>query len=238
MVRSVILASALLGSLLWTSASTALATSYQTPTVDVQTVGDTVSGVDPQQLAEALETPLATDALPEGFTDAVFVAPESTPGADDQLTTQGVFPTTLLPNSVANVSYAVEGDPEVLGGIATINSLSYGIFAPNIAEDPLTLMRERAQENLATPVPLGGEIGFQETNLDGMPALLFTVQITDPVNAVAQIYAVPVGNVVVFGVVTIADQDDVDPNDVLVPSQELTLAGIRHLATVAQGLSA
>lgn len=240
MVRLVTLAAALLGSLLWASAPTALAATYQTPTVDVQTVADTVSGVDPQQLATALETPIAADALPAGFTNAVFVDPAATPGASDQLTTQGVIPTTELPGTEASVAYTVEGDPAVLGGIATINSLNYVIVDRNeMGGDPLAEIRAGIEQGLATPTPGGPNVEITETELGGVPALQLTVIVANELaNAAVQIHIVPVGNVVVIGLVTVADQAEVNPDDVLVPSQQLTLAGISHLASVAQELAA
>ncbi len=240
MVRLVTLVVALLGSLLWTSVPMALGATYQTPTVDVQTVADTVSGVDPQQLATALETPIAADALPEGFTNAVFVDPQATPGAGDQLSTQGVIPTTELPGTEASVAYTVEGDPAVLGGIATINSLNYVIVDRNeMGGDPLAEIRAGIEQGLATPTPGAPNVEITETELGGVPALQLTVIVANELaNAAVQIHIVPVGNVVVIGLVTVADQAEVNPDDVLVPSQELTLAGISHLASVAQELSA
>jgi hypothetical protein len=240
MLRLFTLVAALLGSLLLTAAPSAIAANYQTPTVDIATTASTVSGIDPQELATALESPIAADALPRGFTSAVFFDPDTTPGASDQPSDQGIIPTTQIPGTEASVAYTVEGDTSVLGGIATINSLNYVIVDPaQMGDDVLGDIREGVEQGLATPVPGGTEVGIEEVELGGAPALLLTFTVADAsANAVVQMHIVPVGNVIVVGLVTVADQTQVNPADVLVPSQELTLAGISHLATIAQGLSA
>lgn len=239
MLRLLTLVAGLLASLLLASAPTTTAATYQTPAVDVATTADTVSAIDPQALATALEEPIAAAALPAGFTSAQFVDPDSTPGASEQLSDQGIIPTTQIPGTEANVAYTVEGDPAVLGGIATINSLNYVIVNPDeMGDDVLAEIRAGIEQGLATPIPGGAEVGIDEVELGGAPALLLTFTVADAsANAVVQMHVVPVGNVVVVGLVTVADQAEVNPEDVLVASQELTLAGISHLASVAQGLS-
>ena len=148
-------------------------------------------------------------------------------------------PTTELPGTEASVANTVEDDPAVLGGIATINSLNYVIVDRNeMGGDPLAEIRAGIEQGLATPTPGGPEVEITETELGGVPALQLTVIVANELaNAAVQIHIVPVGNVVVIGLVTVADQAEVNPDAVLVPSQELTLAGISHLASVAQGLS-
>lgn len=236
MLRMFSVVVALLGTLLLVSTSAAIA---QTPEVDVQTTASTVAAVDPLQLATALQEPMVSTALPAGFTSAAYFDPEATPGASDSPSEQGVIPTANLPGTEASIAYNVEGDPAVLGGIASINSINYVIVNPDeLGDDILGEIRAGIEQGMATPVPAGTEVAIEEVELGGAPALLLTFTVADEsVNAVVQMHVVPVGNVVVVGLVTIADQSAVDPASALGPSQNLTLAGISHLGTVAQGLA-
>jgi hypothetical protein len=243
MLRLVSLVAALLGALLFASTSTvitaAATTSAQTPEVDVQTTAATVSAVEPTLLATALQQPMTADALPAGFTSAAYFDSNSTPGASNQGSEPGIVPTANLPGTLASIAYTIEGDPTVLGGIASINSINYVVVNPNeLSDDVLGDIRSGIEQGLATPVPSTTQFAIEDVELGGAPALLLTFTVTDAsVNAVVQMHVVPVGNVVVVGLVTIADQAAVDPASALAPSQELTLAGISHLGTVAQGLS-
>ncbi len=251
MLRMFSVVAALLGTLLLVSMPAAIA---QTPAVDVETTAGAVTAVDSMELATALQTPMAKETLPAGFTSAAYFDPKTTPGATSSTTEQGIIPTANLPGTEASIAYTIEGDPSVLGGIASINSIDYVIVNPaELGDDVLGDLRSGIEQALATPIPATPipatpapatpapattTFAIEDVELGGAPALLLTFTVSDPsVNAVVQMHVVPVGNVVVVGLVTIADQTPVDPASALGPSQELTLAGISHLGTVAQGLA-
>ena len=239
MLRLFALVVALIGALLLASSPTAIAATAQTPEIDIQTTAGTVSAVDPMQLATALQQPMTTDVLPAGFTSATYFDPNATPGASGQDSEPGIVPTANLPGTLASIAYTIEGDPNVLGGIASINSINYVVVNPDeLSDDVLGDIRSGIEQGIATPVPSTTQFAIEDIELGGVPSLLLTLTVTDAsVNAVVKMHVVPVGNVVVVGLVTIADQAAVDPASVLGPSQQLTLAGIGHLGTVAQGLS-
>ncbi len=236
MARLLLLAATLLWSVLLASAPTTLA-AQEAPEVDVQALGQTVIGIDTQSLATALEEPIAEDQLPEGFISAEYVDPDASPEASEELSEQGLIPTSDLPGTEASVAYSIEGDPEVLGGVVTINSLNYVIINPeDVTDTLLDDIRKGVEEGIGTPTATGSEAAVEETEIAGTEALLLTFNVTDETaNAAVQMYMVPVGNVIVIGLVTVADQEEVDPETVRVPAEELTIAGIAHLGMVVDG---
>lgn len=84
--------------------------------VDLEAVAETVLKVDQEALMTALETPIADEDLPEGFSNATFVDPE-TASAEE-----GVLPASDLEGAWGSVGYAIDFDPAALGATATPES--------------------------------------------------------------------------------------------------------------------
>ena len=76
---------------------------------------------------------------------------------------------------------------------------------------------------------------IRSTDLGGVEAVVITVVTEEAgVSAVVQMVAVPVGTTLVIGTALVADEGAVDPEEVLPFAEELTLAGVAHLETVAE----
>ena len=210
------------------AAPAAAQTSEAREEVDIAEIGDDVLDADVDTLLEGLQEPMRNRDLPEGFSDAEYVAPE------DVTAEMGLLGGDSLEGSLGSVAYTVTGDVEVLGGTNSIISIQYVAFdADDLTEDTLPDFVEGAESGL-TDVPEDSEATVDTIELAGEDAALITFsQNSASSGVVVQYIAIPVGNVFVFAAVTIADEDEVDPDDVFDATEALALASITHLGEIA-----
>lgn len=203
--------------------------------------------------------PLLDTTLPDGFADAEYVDPTVPSATGTTRGQQGVLPfedLITLTEIEATVAFTVAGDPAVLGGSGNTTSLAYVIFDPialaddSITGDTLEQIEEGIEETFKNDTVVTVEETFEldpvvtaeiddqgdeidddgETLVEGLPGRLVTFTLNSgTTNAATQLYILPIGNVFIFSLVTVADDGPVNPNDIAGPAERLTLAGIEHL---------
>lgn len=208
---------------------------------------------------QLIALPLLDANLPDGFADAEYVDPTVPPATGTTRGQQGVLPfedLITLTEIEATVAFTVAGDLTVLGGSGNTNSLTYIIFDPvalannSLTGDTLAQIEEgieatfrndsivTVEETFNLDPVVTAEIDDQgdeidddgETLVQGLPGRLVTFTLNrGTTNAATQLYILPVGNVFIFSLVTVADDGPVDPKDIAGPAEKLTLAGIEHL---------
>jgi len=227
------------------------------PPVDIELVERELARVDSIALAVELETPPVDADLPVGFVEATFVDPNAELPPGTTRGQQGVLDLeALLGVGIdESVAYTVEGDPAVLGGTVNTSTLSYVIVNPlQFVDDPAT----EAIEDLMLDLEKGIEDSFNaeqtgglrlvdvtqvdddddETLLAELDGLLATYTLDDgDVSAATQLYIVPVGNVLIFSLVTVGDLEPVNEATLQAPAENLALAGIEHLETAVYALT-
>jgi hypothetical protein len=196
--------------------------------IDIAAIGEDVLAADPDTLLEGLEEPMRDRDLPEGFSEAEFVAEE------DVTPEMGLLGSDSLEGALGSVAYSVVGDVEVLGGANAIVSVQYVAFdADELTDDTLDEFIEGAESGLGE-LPEGSEATVETVELAGEDAALITFSQTGASSSVVVEYiAIPVGNVFVFASVTIADTAEVDADDVFDATEALALSSITHLGEVA-----
>lgn len=217
-------------------------------TVNVAAIGKTVESKNPKSLLKALEKPLAKSELPKGFTAAILAGgagatptagnssatPMATPGAAAGCKGggAGVIGASTVPGAEGTVSYCVTGDSSVLGGLASVNTLNYIALNPkDVTPNLLDQIQSGAQGSATKGMTV------KKTTLGGADALLLDFsENSSGTFATVNMYIVPVGNVVVVGLVTIADTKAISSGSVRKPAQELTVAGIEHLGKIAKAV--
>ena len=218
--------------------------------VDVEAVAETVLAADQVALMTALETPIADEDLPQGFSNATFVDPE-TASAEE-----GVLPASDLEGAEGSVAYAIDFDPAALAATATpgsgsaeasfsigLASLNYIFMGDEIMADDLEEFKSGAREGLADETgdaasPEAGAAGMEATVEDievaGVEGALITYRISEEgIQSVVQMVAIPVGNTMVISMAVEAGTE-VDTDAVLAASQDLALAGADYLGAVAE----
>lgn len=230
----------LLGTLL---SAVGVATAQDTETdIDIAAIGEVVLDSDPQILTEGLESPPDDAELPEGFVNPPGGSPQH---AD--LIAEFTGEIGQIDDAIGNVSHAFDTDPDVVSGEISTGIITYLVTEEEITAEDLDLFEEGASEGFdtATPsptdesedaTPSSAPVGTVERiELGGAEAVVITVVTEEGGNsAVVQIVAVPVGNTLVIGTTLVADQGTVDAEDVLSLAEELTLAGVAYLETVAE----
>jgi hypothetical protein len=216
--------------------------------VDIEQVSETVLGADADALLTSLETPMADDALPAGFSEATFAAPGEA-AADE-----GVLPTEDLEGTVGTVAYTVSYDPAASGSpeaeaetddsastpaLDDLSGLSFGfaslnyvVFEDELTSDDLEDFKAGAEEGIAQEDE--GTATVEDITVGDTDAVLLTYVIEEEgVQSVVQMVAIPVGNVMVMSMTVLA-AETVDADQLRVASEDLALAGIDHLGVVAE----
>ena len=225
------------------------------PPIDVDLVASEVQQIDAEALVAALRTPPSPSALPQQyFEGAAFIDPEVVSASGPSPEQLGVIPFdegAAIPNVEGSVAFTVEAAPEAFDGAASTNSLSYVIVDPVELVDPLNpdeTLDEIVlgiEESLEQDTGLGpidvtvvdddAAAGGEDTLLDGVGGRLVTYTLaTESTSAAAQLYIVPVGNVFIFSLVAVGDDTAVNPSSLSEPAEELTVAGIEHLAAAVE----
>lgn len=216
-------------------------------TVNIASIAKTVESKNTKSLLKALETPLAKSELPKGFTEALLAGGASaTPAAGGKSSAAtpmaspaassckgggaGVIGANTVPGAVGTVSYCVTGDSAVLGGLASVNTINYIALNPkDVTPNLLDEIQTGAQGSATKGMTV------KKTTLSGAPALLLDYsENSSGTFATVNMYIVPVGNVVVIGLVTIADTKAIPASSVRGPSENLTIAAIAHLGKIAK----
>lgn len=210
--------------------------------VNVAAIAAIVLGADPEALFTGLETPPGDAELPDGFINPPAEGSVSA-GLVDQLTgtTEALVD---LEGTIGSVSHGYDTNPEIVPGVLSAGAITYIVADRAITSGDLDLIEERARQDVAVGAPAAGastpevesEGSVQRLELNGGDAVLVTVAANlGLINGVVQIVAVPVGNTMVIGTVLVADQGEIDAATVLPFTENLTLAGVAHLGTVAEG---
>ncbi len=241
----ILLVLSLLAGMMLSAASVASAQDTATD-VDVAAIAETVLGVDPAALVTGLETPPDNAELPEGF-----INPPSGVAENADLAERLTGAIGDIDGAIGNVYHAFDTNPEVVPGLLNSGILSYIVTDEEITAEVLDEFEDDASQGLdpatpaadaptdgATPAATGptSEGTVERFELGGAEAVIIEAGVQlGGINAVVQIVAVPVGNTMVIGTVMVADQGEVDADAVRTFAEDLTLAGVSHLGTVAEG---
>ncbi len=226
-MRRLLLVIALLFGIVLTTAPLAAA---QTDEVDVAEIGETVLDADPETIVEGLEEPPADEDLPEGFINP----PDGTP-ENAELGAAFELPVSDLEGSLASVNFAFDTDPEEIEGLISSGYLNYVVLEDEVTSAMLEEFRDGAEQEVESNADDSLDFSVEDIELGGVDAVLISITTTDAgASAVVQMIAVPVGNAFVVGTVLVADQEEIDPATVQGYAEDLTLAGVEYLGTLAE----
>lgn len=228
--------------------ATGMASARQTGTdVDIAAISETVLAADPEGLAARLETPPDDAVLPEGFINPPSGVSENAEIIEEFTGVVGGI--NNIEGAISNVSHAFETDPAIVPGLFSTGIITYVVTDAAIDAGVVDVYEMNAQQRVGTATPASGaesgatpsavapDSSVQRIDINGTEAILVTVGVDlGGVSAILQNVAVPIGNTLVIGTVLVADQGEVDQEQVLAFAEELTLAGAEHLGTVAQGV--
>ncbi|MGN6032801.1 MAG: hypothetical protein ACTHQE_14200 [Thermomicrobiales bacterium] len=232
--RFLVLAGVLLSLML---ASTPLVAAQTEP--DVATIGKAVSAIDPADLIASLETPIPARDLPDGFTKAEYVDISTAKGAASE---DCMYDASSVQVEGA-AGYIVTVDPEVVPYTYTCASINYLAFdKSDIGDDPLGDFKKGVESGLeqsaseATPAGSTSTSEVTDITVAGEDAILITYTLEqDGTHVVVQTVAIPVGNVFVVSLLSVGDASAIDAKDVETLANDLTVAAIDYLGTVAEG---
>jgi hypothetical protein len=213
--------------------------------VDIDAVSETVLAADTDALLTELETPMADENLPEGFSEAEFADPEQATAEE------GVLPSEDLEGTLGSVAYTLSYEPagtaspeagatttdEATPGL-DMSALSFGfasvnyvVFEEELDSGDLEDFKDGAQHGIDEEE---GQASVEDITIGDTDGVLLTYIIEDSgVQSAVQMVAVPVGNVMVMSMVVLASTE-VDADAIQTDSENLVLAGIEHLGTVAE----
>ncbi len=225
-------------SLMLASTSTIAA---QTSALDVPAIAKSVLSADPSALLDGLQTPMRNQALPDGFSDAEYrdITGTSTPEAGTDTSKECLYDATGLPVEGA-IGYSLTVDVQRLKATDACASVTYLVFKESdLGSTPLKDYRKGIEESIAgqaTPTasnPNGAIL--TDTVISGAEAVLLTYVDNNNSFAVSQTLGLPIGTVFVITVVAIGDKTRVNAEQVESYANELTVAAINHLGTIADG---
>jgi len=228
-------------------ASSGVVTAQETATdVDIAAIGESVLAADPELMVTGLESPPDDASIPEGF-----INPPSGVAANAEIVDPLTGTFENFEGAIGNVSHGFDTDPTVVPGLISSGILTYIVTDGPIDENALNQIEEQLGQglNAATPAAEATSEGatpsasgpttegqVERVEVGGADAIVTSVSAElGAVNGTIQIVAVPVGNTLVIGTVVVADQGEVDPEQVLGFAEALTLAGVEHIGTVAEG---
>lgn len=213
--------------------------------VDIPTVAERVSAVDSERLLMGLNTPVPADMLPGQFTEPAMMDREAL--SQQRSTFNSVYDTlsgsmvytvsyeptaTGTPEAAASPSGTPQGSPENREPQALFASatLTYLLFSEPIDLSDPDAFGATVQEAMGSEA-IDGEV--QQTTLGDTPAIMISTEAE--INAVdihANWIAVPVGNVLVIGMV-MTGADTFAEEAFIADNEALVLAGITYLGEVA-----
>lgn len=243
--RLIILFSVLVSVML--ASTTTIAAQSSAP--DVAAISKSVLSANPQALIEGLQTPMSNRALPKDFSDAKFhdIEGKSTPAAatpvSGSTSSDCLYDASGLKGTEGAVGYSVVGDTAAIGVPYVCASINYVVFNEKaLGSHPLADFKSGIQEGLqssageGTPDAQGGIAKVVDVKVAGEDAVLLTYTLkSQGTSVVVQTLALPVGNVFVISLVTLGDVNKVDSGAAETYANDLTVAAIEHLGTVAEG---
>jgi hypothetical protein len=217
-------------------ASTPLVAAQSEP--DVAKIGKAVSAADPADLIAALETPMRARDLPDGFTKAAYVDISTAKGAASE---DCMYDASSVQVEGA-AGYVVTVDPEIVPYAYRCASVNYLAFdEQDMGDDPLGDFKDGVESGLeesaseATPDGSTSTSDVTDITVAGEDAILITYTVEqDGAYVVVQTVAIPVGNVFVVALVSVGDATEIDADDVETLANDLTVAAIDYLGTVAE----
>ena len=196
--------------------------------VDIAAIGDDVLAADVDTLLEGLQEPIADRDLPDGISEAEYIAPE------DVTEDLGLLTEDALEGTLGSAAFVLVGDPDELNGDDVSVSIQYVVYdEADLGDDPIGDFVTGAEGGL-TDLPEGTDATVDTIDLEGEDAALISFsQTSGSASAVNQYIAIPVGNVFVFATITVSSAEEVDADSVFDATEALTLAAIEHLGEVA-----
>lgn len=196
--------------------------------VDVAEISETVLAADPEALVEGLESPPEDDQLPEGFVNP----PSGTP-ANQEISEAFTSEVSDFDDTVGTINFTFDTDPEVVPGEVSTGILTYIVLEEEVTEDVFDDYRSGLEESIATPVA-GAETSIEDVEVGGVEGVLVTFNQSDTSTSAVVQLSVPVGNTIVIGTVVSGSLEEIDPAEIQTNAEELTLAGIEYLGTLAE----
>lgn len=211
-------------------ASTPLVAAQTEP--DVKAIGKAVEKMDSATLIEGLQTPPRARTLPDGFTKAEFVDISTAEGA---ASADCMYDASTISVEGA-AGYIMTVDTSVIDYKYTCASINYLVFNPDdLGSDPLGDFKSGVESGLEESSSEGGAGEVTDTTVAGTDAILITYTLKqNGANVVVQTLALPVGNVFVVTLVSVGDTGAVKPAAVEQLANDLAVAAIDYLGTVAE----
>jgi len=238
MTKRLLILLSLMTSLLLVSSPVALAA--QDP--DVEEIADTVSAADPRDLLDALVTPPRDRALPDGFTKATYVDIADAGEIEDS-GSDCLYDASGLIDAEGAAAYTLKTNVKTLDYLYACASLDYIVYDEDVLGDtPLEDFKEGVAQGLGdddfgTPDASGGVPTMDDIEVAGEDAVVVTYSLAqDGAYVVVQQVAIPVGNTFLIAVLSVADDREIDQDDLLEVATALAVSGIEHLGNVAEDL--
>lgn len=225
-MRRLMLVFAMLLGIVLTTAPLAVA---QSEDVDVAEISDAVLDADPDTLIDGLESPPDDDQLPEGFINPPNGTPEN-----EEISEAFTSEVSSFDNTLATVNFAFDTDPDVVPGEISTGILTYVVLEDEVTDDVFDDYKSGLEQGISTPTA-DTETSVEDLEVGGVDGVLATFnQSSESSTAVVQLLSVPVGNTIVIGTVVSGSQDEIDPEEVQANAEDLTLAGVAYLGTLAE----
>lgn len=227
-------------------ASPVLTTGAQ-ETVDIQAVADEVTAVDSERLLMGLNTPIPNDLLPAPFSNPRLMENETL--AQQRATFSEAFPglsgsvvytANYMPEPATASPVAATASPEATPGGSPAGRSPQAIFSSStltylVYNEPVdTVDQDAFASSLQTALGSEAQQGTVEwITVNDVPAVrVSAMTVVNAVEIHAQWIAVPVGSVVVIGMV-MTGTDSFEEDAFNADNEALVLSGIRYLASVA-----
>ena len=174
------------------------------------------------------KTPPRSRTLPDGFSKAEFVDISTAEGA---ASADCMYDASTVDVEGA-AGYLLTADPDVVTYAYSCASINYLAFnSKDMGRDPLGDFKQGVESGLEESD--GGEVA--DITVAGEDAILITYTLEqNGAYVVVQTIAIPVGNVFVVALVSVGDSAEVDADEVEQLANDLTVAGIEYLGTVAE----
>ncbi len=204
--------------------------------VDIPTVAERVSAIDSERLLMGLNTPIPADMLPGQFSEPDMMDKEALSqqrstfnSVYDNLSGSMVYTVEYAPSMAAtpDASASPNGTPQALFTSATI---TYLLFTEPIDMSDPDAFGATVQQAMGSEAVEGD---VQQITLGETPAIMISTEaVINAVEIHANWIAVPVGNVLVIGMV-MTGADTFSEDAFIADNEALVLSGIAYLGEVA-----
>ena len=230
-MRKIVMLFALIASLLLASVPAAAQGTPEADfnAVDIESAAEATLATDLDDLLTDMEEPIDESLLPTGFSAPEFVDPEK--ATSDDL----VLPAEDLAFSEGSVAYSIDYEPDTTGFSIGMSSLTFVFVDGEITASDMDDFKEGATQGLEDDGS-GAEMAVEDIEINGVDAVLISYELVeDDIISVVQMVAMPVGNTMVMSMVVAASDDlEMDTEQVRTDAENLLLAGVQHLGTVAE----